>query len=79
MNGIHLIALLNAPDLVDDDIPEQLRSDWRGLVAEWKEMQKEARDLTAMKVERAVRIRHGKPDPYPELDELESEPIGAEP
>lgn len=70
LNGLHLIGLLESPDLVDEDIPEQLRSDWRGLVREFKEMMTEAeRDLARKKVCRAVRMRQGKPDPYPELAE----------
>jgi hypothetical protein len=67
-NGIHLIALLEA-DLLDEDIPAGLLTDWRGVQREWAEMEAEARDLESKQIHRRARMRFGRPDPYPELDE----------
>lgn len=44
LNGIHLYALLESPDLIEADIPEQLRPDWQGLVQEYRDMNAEARE-----------------------------------
>jgi len=68
LNGIHLIALLEAP-LLEEDVPAGLLTDWQGVVREWAEMDAEARDLESKQIERRARMRFGRPDPHPELAE----------
>lgn len=68
LNGLHLLALLEAPDIPDNEIPGPLVThDWRGTVREYREMSDEEKDLMRKTICRNVRMRLGKPDPYPEL------------
>jgi hypothetical protein len=68
LNGIHFLALLEA-DLPDEDVPAGLLVEWRGVEREWAEMNAEARDLEAKQIERRARLRIGRPDPYPDLED----------
>ena len=74
LNGIHLIALLEAP-LLDEDVPAGLLNDWQGVQREWAEMEAEARELDTKQIHRQARMRFGRPDPYPELAEAEPIPV----